>query len=129
MKTAATLTDGSIGSLSVDRLVLRASSNLRRTTVEQADLKLPALDASLSGSFGFGEHDALALSVHAKTTDIGTLAARLALGSLAASGTAEADVKVNGTRALPAVTGGFDVERAAVHGVSIPPGRRRRLAR
>ena len=120
IKTTATLTAGSLGPFSVDRLVLRASSNLHRTTIERADLALPALDASLSGSFGFGDHDPLALAVHAKTSNLGLLATRLSLGGLAASGTAEADVKVNGTRTLPLVTGGFDVEQAAVHGVAIP---------
>lgn len=118
--TVATLGQGSIGPLSIDRLVLRASSNLRRTTVEQADIALPSLDASLRGSFGFGERDPVALAVHARTSNIGELASRFSLEGLAASGTAEADVKVSGSRTLPQVTGGFDVEQAVVHGVSVP---------
>jgi len=120
VRTTASLGRGSIGPLPVDRLVISASSTLRRTTIAHAELQVPALDAQLSGSFGFGARDPLALAVHAKSSNIGMLAGRLTLGDFGATGTGEADVKIDGTRALPRVAGGFDVERAVVHGVTVP---------
>jgi len=119
VRTDATLRGGSIGAFPVDRLVLSASSTLLRTTVTRAELELPALSLAGSGTFGLRPRDAIAFGIHAKSANIGTLANRLAkLGGV--SGTAEVDLKVEGTRARPRLTGGFDLEAASLRGVKVP---------
>ena len=120
IRTEATLAGGSIGAFPVDRLVLAASSTLRRTTVTRAELDLPAISLTGSGSFGLGERDKIAFGIHAKSPDIGSLATRLAKLGDGVSGTAEVDVRVSGTRAKPVLAGGFDLETAVLRGVRVP---------
>ncbi|MDQ2859094.1 MAG: translocation/assembly module TamB domain-containing protein, partial [Candidatus Eremiobacteraeota bacterium] len=119
VKTRATLAGASFGRFPIERLTLAATSTLDRTTVTNAELTLPSLAATLSGSFGLRARDPVALAIHAKSPDVGTLAAR-AYGATTLAGAAEMDVKVTGTRASPRVAGGFDVENARLRGVAIP---------
>jgi translocation and assembly module TamB len=118
--TTLTLVGGSLGRFPVDRLEVSAVTTLRRTTITRAALNLPSVEMTGAGSFGFGERDPIAFSLHAKSPDIGTVALRVAGSSLALSGAAEADVKIDGTRAKPRVAGGFDLEHGSLHGVAIP---------
>ncbi|MDQ2909212.1 MAG: translocation/assembly module TamB, partial [Candidatus Eremiobacteraeota bacterium] len=120
VRSSATLIDGSIGTVPVRRLHLEALSTLHRTTLKQAEVALPSVDLSGSGSFGFGQHDPLALAIHAKSPNIGTVATRLLGTAGTVSGSGEADLRVAGTRGSPVVAGGFDLESATVRGVSIP---------
>jgi len=120
VRTEASLQGGSIGAFPVNRLALSASSTLRRTTVSHAELDLPAVSLAGSGSFGFGLRDRLALAVHATSPNVGALATRLAKLGPGISGSAEVDLKVAGTRARPRLTGGFDLEDAALRGVRVP---------
>ncbi|GAC1441199.1 MAG: hypothetical protein NVSMB59_00760 [Vulcanimicrobiaceae bacterium] len=119
VRTEATLVGGSLGRFPVERLTLAATSTLRGTTVSRADLELPGLSLVGSGRFGLGEADPIRLAVHAKSPDVGSIAARL-FGALPVSGAAEVDVKIDGTRGKPRVAGGFDLERGAVRGVAVP---------
>ncbi|MBC5802972.1 MAG: translocation/assembly module TamB domain-containing protein [Candidatus Eremiobacteraeota bacterium] len=118
--TTASLVDGSIGTFPVRRLRVRASSTLRRTRLESAELALPSLEMTGSGNLGFGPRDPLNVRVHAKSPNLATLATRLFGSAGLASGAGEADVTVRGTRRSPVVTGGFDVENATVRGVAVP---------
>jgi len=120
VRTTATLVDGSFGTLPVQRLLLVASSTLRRTTLERAELSLPSVDVTAAGGFGFGRRDALNMRVHAKSPNLATLATRIFGTTGAVSGSGEADVRINGTRTNPLVDGGFDVEDATVRGVAVP---------
>ena len=118
--TTATVVDATYGKIGIDKLTLSATSTLTRATVTSADLQLPSLDVTGSGSFGYGPNDPLALALHAKTTNIGALTTRLTGAKLAVTGSAEVDVKVTGPRSKPDVVGGFDVENATLQGVLVP---------
>lgn len=120
VRTEATLVGGSIGKFPVDRLVLSASSTLRRTTVSRAELDVPNLSLVGSGSFGLGARDPIALAVHAKSPNFGTLATRIFGAGPRMTGVAEADVAIDGTRLRPRIAGGFDLEAATLGGVAIP---------
>ncbi len=120
VRTTATLVDGSFGTLPVNRLLLVASSTLRRTTLERAELSVPSIDVTAAGSLGFGPRDPLDMRVHAKSPNLATLATRVFGTAGAVSGSGEADVRINGTRTTPLVAGGFDVEDATVRGVALP---------
>ncbi len=120
VRTTATLVGGSLGTFPVERLTLAATSTLRRTRVSQAQLDVPGLALVGSGSFGFGERDPVALAVHAKSPNVASVAARLFGTSLPVTGTAEIDVKIDGTRVRPRIAGGFDLESASLRGVAVP---------
>ncbi len=120
VQTTATLVGGTIGKLPVDRFSVVASSTLSRTTLTSLALDVPSLSLVGSGSFGLGATAPLALRLHARSPDIGALSGSLLGRPLPVTGTAEADVTVGGTRAIPRVAGGFDLENAGVRGIAIP---------
>ena len=120
VRTIAQLRGGRIGTFPVDRLEISAVSSLRRTTIDHADLELPSVSATGSGSFGLGDRDPIAFGVHFKSGDVGALADHLGFDRAALRGTAEADLKIAGTRSVPQIEGGFDLESGSVRGVAIP---------
>ena len=119
-RTNATLENGSIGAFPIDRAIVQASSTLRRTTIQRAELDLPSLALTAAGTLGVRAADPLALRIHAKSSNLASLSNRLFGARGAIAGQAEADVHVAGTRRSPRVTGGFDVEGATVRGVAVP---------
>jgi autotransporter translocation and assembly factor TamB len=120
MRTNVTLVGGSLGRFPVDRLEIATTSTLSRTTITSANLEFPSLSVTGSGSFGLGARDPLTLALHAKSPDIGAIAARLRGSTAPLTGEGEVDLKVGGTRSQPRVTGGFDLEGASLGGVAIP---------
>jgi len=120
MRTNVTLVGGSLGRFPVDRLEIATTSTVSRTTITSADLEFPALSVTGSGSFGLGARDPIAFALHAKSPDVGAIAARLRGSSAPLTGAGEVDLKVGGTRSQPRVTGGFDLESATLGGVAIP---------
>jgi hypothetical protein len=120
VRTSATLVGGTIGKLAVNRFSVVASSTLRRTTVTSLELDVPSLSLTGAGSFGLGARDPVALRLHARSPDVGALSGSLLGKALPVTGNAEADVTVDGTRAVPRVAGGFDLENAGVRGIAIP---------
>jgi hypothetical protein len=120
MRTSVTLVGGSLGRFPVDRLEIATTSTLSRTTITSANLEFPSLSVTGSGNFGLGARDPIAFALHAKSPDIGAIAARLRGSSAPLTGAGEVDLKVGGTRSQPRVTGGFDLEGATLGGVAIP---------
>ncbi len=118
--TDASWTHGTIGKLPVDRAVVSFEADRRRATIHSAELALPSLTLTASGALGLGERDPLALSLHAKSENLGALVGKFVALRTALTGTGEADVKIDGTRAVPHVAGGVDIEAATVGGVAIP---------
>ena len=116
----ATLLDGTVAKLPVDRLTVSASSTVSRATITNAELEIGSISARGSGSFGFAPTAPLQLALHASSPDIGTVVAKLTGNKLPVSGAFETDVHVVGKPAAPDVEGGFDVERGQVAGVAIP---------
>jgi autotransporter translocation and assembly factor TamB len=120
VRTSAKLVNGTIGKLPVNSFTVVASSTLSRTTIQSLELNVPSLSLTGSGSFGLGPKDSVALRLHAKSGNVGALSGELLGAAFPVTGTAEADVGVDGTRASPRVAGGFDVERAAFRGIAVP---------
>ncbi|MGP6192561.1 MAG: translocation/assembly module TamB domain-containing protein [Vulcanimicrobiaceae bacterium] len=118
--TDARLVDGHLGRFPVRSLTVSASSTLRRTTVTSAELDLPSLTVTGSGSFGQGSRAPVAFGLHAKSSNVGELADSFMGARYPLTGAAEADVKVDGPLAKPRVAGGFDLSSATVAGVKVP---------
>jgi autotransporter translocation and assembly factor TamB len=118
--TDARLLDGRLGRFPVDALSLSATSTLRRTTVTSAELDMPALTVTGSGSFAPSGREPVAFALHGKSSDLGALAGSLLGARYPVTGSAEADVKVDGPLEKPHVAGGFDLVGATLAGVSVP---------
>jgi autotransporter translocation and assembly factor TamB len=121
--TDATLRGGSIGAFPVDRFELTASSTLERTTIRRLELDLPSISIAGSGQFGLASQSKVALTLHAQSPNLADLSARLAGGRFPVTGTARADVAIDGTRAAPRVAGTVSVANATVRGVALPQAR------
>ena len=115
----ATLVGGTIGKFPVTQAVLSLDSTASRATIRRAELNLPNVLLTASGSFGFRQDSQLQLALHANSPDVGALANKLFGEQLPLTGIAEADIHVDGQRAKPHVYGGFDVENASIRGVGV----------
>jgi hypothetical protein len=115
----ATVTGGNIGKFPVSRAILSLDSSRSRATIRRAELELPNVLLTASGSFGFGNDAPLQLALHANSPDVGALANKLFGEQLPLKGVAEADVHVDGRRGKPHIYGGFDVEKASIRGVGV----------
>ncbi len=120
IRTTASLRDGSFGTIPVRRLHIEAVSTLHRTTLQSADVSLPGVDLTASGSFGLGLRAPVQLALHATSANLAVLGARFLPTAPSVTGSAEADVRIDGTRANPRIAGGFDVEGASARGVAVP---------
>ena len=118
--TTAGLRSGSIGKFPVDRLLVKATSTLDRTTVTQLEVELPSVSIAGSGSFGLGPRSPVALTFHAASPSLGTLSARLFGAGYPVTGAADLDLAVDGTRAAPHFSGSLAVRSATVRGVAVP---------
>ncbi len=116
----ASLVGGTVGTLPIDALTVAASSTFQRATITAVDVKLMSVNAHGSGSFGFRPRDPISFQAHASSPNIGTLISEVIANPLPLHGAFDADVHAGGTFAKPTLTGGFDLENAAVAGVLIP---------
>ena len=108
----ARLTRGSYGQIPIDRLTVHADSRGTRTQLTAANLDLPFVSLSASGSFGLAANAPLELAFHANASDIGKIVHRFApaAGGIDIGGTLESDVRVRGSLASPTLEAGFDLE-------------------
>jgi hypothetical protein len=123
VSTVATLRGGSIGAFPIDRFELAASSTLERTTIHRLELDLPSISIAGTGQFGLAPQARIALSLHAESPNLADLSARLAGSRFPVTGTARADVAIDGTRAAPRVAGTVAIANASVRGVAVPQAR------
>ena len=118
--TDASIVSGHLWKLPVDRASFALDTTLTRTTIRHAEIDLPNVVLSASGSLGFSQTSPVDLALHANSTDVGALALKLYGEQLPLTGAAEVDIHIDGSRAKPRITGGFDLEKAAYRGVAIP---------
>jgi hypothetical protein len=118
--TVATLVGGNLGKFPVSRAVVAFDSSATQATIRQAELDLPNVLLTVSGTFGFAGNAPLQLALHANSPNVGALANKLFGEQLPITGIAEADIHVDGPRNKPHVYGGFDIEKASIRGVAIP---------
>jgi TamB, inner membrane protein subunit of TAM complex len=116
----ASLAQGMAGALPIDKLTVAATSTFQRATITAVDVQMMAVSAHGSGSFGFRPHDPLSFQAHVSSPNIGTLVGEIIANPVALHGAFDADVRAGGTLTQPTLGGGFDLENAAVAGVTIP---------
>ncbi len=116
----ATLSNGSAGRVPIRQASLSARVAQQTVALQSLAVEVPHLSLSGSGTAGIAPNAPVALALHGHTDDIGALAALVKRLPFAATGTGDVDVHVTGTRAAPALAGGFELVGGAAAGVAIP---------
>jgi autotransporter translocation and assembly factor TamB len=101
MSLRAAVSGGTVGRLPVERFEVSASAAHGRGTIASATLELPSLRTVASGTFGLRETDALALTAHFTSPNIGSFLNEALGKDLALSGTLDSILRVSGTLAHP----------------------------
>lgn len=116
---AASLARGRIGGLPIDRLTLAARTEAGRLQLTDAQLQLPGLSATASGTLGLRANDPLGIAVMAQSADVGLLERRMFPGAPPVTGTATVTARVTGVRFKPRFTGRFDLRDGSIRGVGV----------
>ena len=116
----ASLEHGTYGKIPIDRLAIATAENGRRTTISSAVLEIPGASTTLSGSFGFGPNDRLALTAKIVSPDLHTLVQRSLGKNMDVAGTLDSTIRLSGTRAQPIVASTTAVRKFRYGKVSLP---------
>ena len=120
MRGNASMENGTVWRLPIDRASLTFSSDGGRLTVNAFDLSAPGLTASASGSFGFTTSAPLALTLHASSNDLPQLFAQLWRRQLPVKGAFESTLQIGGSLANPTYEAAFSAKDAVLNGVEVP---------
>ncbi|MGZ3561231.1 MAG: translocation/assembly module TamB domain-containing protein [Vulcanimicrobiaceae bacterium] len=117
----ATMQDGNIGPFPIENARVSAQAiNGDRIAVTSLALRLPALEATGSGTFGLAPNDPLALSVQAQTGDLRRIIAELTKKFVPITGSFTTMVEIGGTMHTPTFAAGLEAIDADVYGLKIP---------
>ncbi len=107
----AALLGGLVGRVPIRTAVIDAHAARRRATISNALLAIDNLQAALSGSVGLAPHAPVALTLTARTGDVGALAHTVTGKAYDASGALETTLQVTGTAQQPRVHDSLDADR------------------
>jgi len=116
---AATVRNGVVAHYAFDRVSLAASGSRAGARIDALDVAGAGLVANAHGTFGYGAHDPLALSVHAQSDDLAALAKAAGFASEVA-GSASTDLTLSGTRGAPHVEQLLSATNVTLHGYRVP---------
>jgi len=115
----ASISDGTLGSLTLERADLAVHAARRRMIVDRAEMVTPELTASATGSLGLEKNQPLDVRVHAQTEHLATLAYRFTRRRVPVSGFFESTLDIGGTYKSPSFSAGFDANDVRLYGVAI----------
>ncbi len=115
----ANVSNGVVGHYALDRLTVAASGDRSGARIESLDLAGPALLANAHGTFGYGAHDPLTLSVHAESDDLAQLAKKNGV-VVDARGSATTDLTLSGTRSAPRLAQTLAATNLTLAGYRVP---------
>lgn len=115
----ASLTNGTLGPLELERAQVAVHAARRRIVIDRAELTTPELAASASGSFGLGKDAPLDVHVHAATNELAKLVYQVSRTRVPVSGSFESTLDVGGTYHSPTLLAGFDATNVRAYGISI----------
>ncbi|MBV9233975.1 MAG: translocation/assembly module TamB domain-containing protein [Candidatus Eremiobacteraeota bacterium] len=119
VRADASITDGTLGPLTLDRADLAVHAARRRMFIDRAQMVTPDLTASASGSFGLEKNQPLSVRVQAQTQHLATLAYRFTRRQIPVSGFFESTLDIGGTYRTPSFSAGFDANDVRLYGVAI----------
>ncbi len=115
----ASITGGTIGPLTLERVTVALHAAGRRVIVDAAELQTPELRATASGSLGFDAHQPLDLQVHAATDKLATLVYDVSKTRIPVTGAFESTLSIGGTYRAPTFLVGFDATGVRAYGIPI----------
>ncbi|TAM60971.1 hypothetical protein EPN52_03825 [bacterium] len=104
---SAQLRNGVVAKLAIDRLTLALDSNFVNTRISNVNLEMQDVSGTASGNIG--SNGALALGVHMRSPNVRRSLFDLLKRSIDIDASGEADLRIGGTVARPALSGGFDL--------------------
>lgn len=115
----ASIRDGTVGSLTLERADLAVHAARRRMVIDRAEMATPELTASATGSLGLEKSEPLDVRVHAQTEHLAALAYRFTRRRVPVSGFFESTLDIGGTYKSPSFSAGFDANDVRLYGVAI----------
>ncbi|MBV9271583.1 MAG: translocation/assembly module TamB domain-containing protein, partial [Candidatus Eremiobacteraeota bacterium] len=116
----ASIANGTIGPLPIQMAKASARAVNGRVVITSAELDVPALSVTGSGSFGLAPHDPLHLELHARTDNPARLIALLSKRSVDVAGSFESTVNIGGTLSKPTYNAGVYATKVRAYGIEVP---------
>lgn len=113
----AAISEGTIGPLTLDAASIALHAAGKRVVVDRADLRMPALSATASGTLGLDASQPLDLHVYAATDRLAELVYDSARLRLPVSGAFETTLNIGGTYRSPTFVAGFDGTGVKAYGI------------
>ncbi len=120
MDVHAAVTDGTAWRLPVERFEITAAASGGRGTIRSAQLEVPSLTATASGTFGLHPSDPLALSAHLISPNAGDFLDRLTGKKFGVSGALDSTLLLHGTRDAPQLRDTFVLRNLARGDLTVP---------
>ena len=120
LDTDATMLDGVVGRMPIDRVHVVAAANGSRTVIRSAEVNVAFVSLTGSGSFGFAKTDPLAVTIAAHSDALGQFVDRVFGKGYDLDGVADATLSVGGSLAVPHVEGGFDLQTLRLGKMIVP---------
>lgn len=112
--------DGTLGPLPIQTAELSARSSGDRIDVTHLVFALPSLQANGSGSFGLRPTSRIDVRLHAVTSDLPSLIARVSKKHLDVRGRFESTMSIGGTMRAPTFSAGVEGTDVNAFGIAIP---------
>lgn len=116
----ATILNGTLGPLPIERGEIAVRTNGDRINVSRLAFALPALEATGSGSFGFAGTAPINLTVHAVTNDLPRLVAQATKKRIEVTGNLETTLRLGGTFSAPSVSAAVAGTNVNAYGILMP---------
>ena len=120
MTANATLHDGIIDQVPVQRFTVSATAGNKRGRILSSELEIPNLVANASGTFGFGADTPVDMLLHATTPDVGALATTITHKKVAYHGAVETTLHATGSFAEPRLDDVVDLTRFTYNNFALP---------
>ncbi len=119
VRGTARVVGGTLGPLALDRAEVSIRSAGRRLVIDKAQMATSALNATASGTLGFGPNEPLDVQVHATTDRLAELVYDVAHLRVPVRGSFESTLTVSGSLRSPSVAAGFDGSNVLAYGIPI----------
>lgn len=116
----ATLTEARIDRIPINRAMLAFDASGDRIALRNLAIDVNHLALTGDGTLGLSEGAPLDLTLHAQTDNVGALADYAVHLPFPLTGAVTTDVHVEGTRALPALSGTFTLAQGSAAGLAMP---------
>lgn len=120
MSLHAAIFGGTAGQLPIERFEVTASASHGRGTITSAVLDMPHLHSVASGNFGLRAGDALALTAHSTSPDVGAFLRQATGKDVQVTATLDSLLRLEGTRSAPRLRDTVTLQSLQYQALTIP---------